>query len=488
LVVASACIIRSPNDDDEDGADLDGSETNADDGSDFEGGKTSDGDPTFESSGTGSDLSETGADRGTIEGGAGSETAGEDTGEGGETTIACADDNGSIVLPEGFCATIFADNLGRARHMAVTPSGDLLVAVGNPLEPDGPTGQVVTLRDGNSDGVSDIRALFGDVGGNGIAWWDGFLYLAQDNQVLRYPLADGELLPTGDPEAIVVGLPDTGDHTAKTIVITDEGELFVNIGSASNSCQVENRALASPGIDPCEELDVRAGVWRFDASTPGQDQASGVRFATGVRNANALALHPETGDLWAAQNGRDQLFENWPDLFTADDDLRLPAEELLPLIEGADYGWPYCYFDAELGDKVLAPEYGGNGIAIGRCEDAIEPAAVLPAHWAPLGIHFYRGDQFPERYRGGAFIANHGSRFEPEAVDPPGYDVVFVPFDDGTPTDAYEVFAEDFAGEGRPLPEAAEYRPVGLAESPDGSLYISDDVTGRIWRVTYGVM
>jgi glucose/arabinose dehydrogenase len=397
--------------------------------------------------------------------------------------VVCAEDNGSLELPDGFCATVFADEVGRARHIAVTPSGDVYIAISNEFGSDSPGG-IMALRDEDGDGVADRRERFAEGGGNGITWRDGMLYLAQDDRILRYRLPDGTLLPSGSPDVIVSGLPGVGGHIFKSVEVDDDGNLFVNIGSPSNACQVDDRQLESPGLDPCPELATRAGIWRFDADTIGQTQADGERYATGIRNANALAFDPQ-GTLWAAQNGRDQLYENWPQLYTPEDEQRLPSEEIFRITEGADYGWPYCYHDAALDQKVLAPEYGGNGTIIGRCAAVEEPDAVLPAHWAPLSMDFYEGNQFPARYRGGMFIANHGSWHDPSAVQPPGYNVVFIPVSNGEVLGGYERFAEDFAGEGRPLPEQAEHRPVGVTEAPDGSLYISDDWGGRVWRVYY---
>jgi glucose/arabinose dehydrogenase len=247
-----------------------------------------------------------------------------------------------------------------------------------------------------------------------------------------------------------------------------------------------NRELESPGVDPCPELDVRAGVWRFDADTLGQTPMDGERFVSGTRNLVAIALHPENGDLYAVNNGRDQLFENWPDLYTMEDDEVLPAEEIIRLRDGEQYGWPYCYFDPRMEMLVLAPEYGGDQSAPGRCALLSGPIADYPAHWAPLGMHFYRGSMFPEHYRRGVFVAFHGSRFAPMAMgDLPGYNVIFQPFDGDLPATGFEEFADGFAGKGRPLPEMAAHRPVGLAEGPDGSLYISDDHGGRIYRIFY---
>lgn len=395
---------------------------------------------------------------------------------------ACLED-GSITLPAGFCATVFAKDLGPARHIAVSPSGDVFVAIAD--QRDGTPGGVVGLRDEDGDGVSDRRVRFAGQGGNGIAWHQGMLYFAQDDRIVRYALPDGELAPEGAPQVVVSGLPDVGNHNAKTVVLTDEGEMFVNIGSATNACQQEDRVPGSPGIDPCPELAERAGIWRFDGDTLDQLQDDGERYATGVRNANALALDSH-GALWAAVNGRDQLYDNWPALYTPEDEVRLPSEEILRVSKGADYGWPYCYHDPDLDRMVLAPEYGGDGTTSDYCASVAGPTAVLPAHWSPLGMISYRGSQFPARYRGGMFIANHGSRFEPGAKEPlPGYDVVFVPASAGQVRGSYERFAEGFAGRGRPLPQAAEHRPVGVAEAPDGSIYVSDDHGGTIWRVYY---
>ncbi len=412
-------------------------------------------------------------------------TADTDTNGEGADPKSCDENNGSITLPAGFCAAIFADGVERARHMVVTPSGDVYVATNDSM--DGKVlGNVVALRDDDDDGHADVMEHFGDKGGNGIAWHDGKLYFGQNDRILRYTIPEGALVPEHQPDVVVSGLPATGDHVSKTIVVSENGELFVNIGSASNACQMENRVPLSPGIDPCVELETRAGVWRFDANGTDQTQHDGVRFAMGVRNAVALAIHPESHELVAVQNGRDQLHENWPELFTPNDDQRLPSEELFILMENADYGWPYCYHDADMNEKVLAPEYGGDGQIIDRCAHVEEPDVAYPAHWAPLGVHFYGGDQFPDHYRNGAFIAFHGSRFAPDAMgELPGYNVVFQPFTAAAASNTYEVFATDFAGNARPLPEQAKHRPVGLAERPDGSLYISDDHGGRIWRVFY---
>ena len=414
--------------------------------------------------------------------GGGGPGADDDDGEPGEPSEPECDD--AITLPAGFCATVFADGVGRARHVTVSPSGDVFVAIAD--APDGTsTGHVMALRDEDGDGVAERQETFGMPGGNGIAWHEGRLFFAQNDRILRYAMPDGTLVPEDAPEIVVTDLPAEGNHPAKTVVVTETGELFVNIGSATNACQEDDRVPGSPGVDPCTELETRAGIWRFDADAPGQTQDDGLRYATGVRNGNALALDA-SGTLWSAVNGRDQLYDNWPEIFSPEDELRAPSEEIIRVREGGDYGWPYCYHDPDLDQKVLAPEYGGDGMTADFCASVEAPEAVLPAHWSPLGMIFYRGDQFPADYRGGLFIANHGSRFEPQAETPlPGYNVAFVPTAAGEVTGPYERFAEGFAGDGRPLPEEAVHRPVGVAEAPDGSIYVTDDWGGRIWRIQY---
>lgn len=397
--------------------------------------------------------------------------------------IVCDPDNGGLTLPPNFCAVVVAKDLGRARHMVVRPNGDLYVAINN--GPGAVVGGVAALRDTDGDARADIVERFGPDGGNGIDWQSDQLFFAPDDRVLRYDFSGSELVPSGGPVTVVAGLPDTDDHPRKTVVLDGRGGLFLNIASASNSCQVVDRTVESPGLDPCPELAVRAGVWHFDATATDQTQADGVRFATELRNMNALDINPEDGALYGAQNGRDQLFEHWPDLFDERDDALLPAEELFRIEEGKEYGWPYCYHDGVRNEKVLGPEYGGDGREVGRCATRELPIATYPAHWAPLGMMFYTGDSFPGRYTGGLFISFHGSRFDP-TLQPagPGFNVVFVPWRNGKPAGRYEVFADGFAG-GNPTPTGAAHRPVGLAQAPDGSLYISDDRAGWIWRIFY---
>ena len=410
--------------------------------------------------------------------------------------VQCDADNGGITLPPGFCAVVVANlvDAGRpalARHMAVTPSGDLFVAINSPRN-NQPTFGIIALRDIDGDGRADEEARFSPgLGGSGIAWGQASLYFGANDRVLRYRVPAGRLTPVGEPDVVVSGLVSTGDHISKTVVLAGPHTLFVNIGSASNACQVANRQAQSPGVFPCPEMPIRAGVWRFDARGTNQTLADGERYATGLRNMVALAVNPANNELYGVQHGRDMLFENWPQFFTVEEDAVLPAEEFVKITRGSDNGWPYCYFDAITEHrKVLAPEYGGNGQIVAGgpgidCSTFNQPLVTFGAHWAPNGVHFYSGNQFPNRYRGGAFVAFHGG-FDRAPLPNEGYQVQFVPFSaNGIPSGPAETFADGFAGSTGPLPATARHRPVGVTEGPDGSLYVSDDRGGRIWRIVY---
>jgi glucose/arabinose dehydrogenase len=383
---------------------------------------------------------------------------------------ACAPDNGGLTLPAGFCAAVVADNLGQVRHFAVAGNGDIVAAVRGR---DG-SGGFVLLYDTDADGTLDgVKQITGG-SATGIHLAPDAVYYAPDDKVLRFPWHPGAREPAGPADTIVHSLP-VGGHAAKTLTLGADGALLVNIGSRSNSCQVADRQSESPGHQPCTELDTRAGIWRFDARRTGQTQADGSRFATGLRNAEAIAVEPVTGTLYAAIHGRDQLTQNWG--FSEEDGAENPAEEFGPVPEGADYGWPYCYYAPAAQLKVLAPEYGGDGRAVGDCGQTTQPAIGFPGHWAPMAVVFYTGSQFPAPYRGGAFISFHGS-WNRAPLPQAGYRVVFAPFRDGRALGTWETFAA-------PAGAHDAIRPMGLAVGPDGSLYVGADREGKIWRVMY---
>jgi glucose/arabinose dehydrogenase len=403
----------------------------------------------------------------------------------GAVASACSGDNGGITLPDGFCATVFADLSGGPRHIAVAANGDVFVQLlesGSGLENGTGKGGILALRDVNHDGRADTSVSFGSAGGTGIGLHGGFLYADAKTRIVRYPLTAGSLTPSGEAQTIVTDLP-TGGHSARNFTFDNSGAIYVNIGSHTNSCQVKDRQKESPGHDPCTELQTRAGIWKFDANKQGQKPSANTHFATGIRNSMGLTINPVDGKLYTTQHGRDQLFQSWPQHFNAEQSAENPAEELVQVNKGDDFGWPYCFYSFEARRLVLAPEYGGDGKKVGRCADKKEPVTVFPGHWAPESAIFYTGTQFPERFRGGVFIAFHGSwnrAPEPQA----GFQVVFVPMKNGAPDSQYETFADGFAGPDKSR-NSAEYRPMGLAQGPHGSLYITDDKGGRIWKVSY---
>jgi glucose/arabinose dehydrogenase len=408
---------------------------------------------------------------------------------------ACDNGNGGITLPAGFCATVFADNIGHARHLTVAANGDVYVNTSSNKSnkmTNVPGGFVVVLRDADQDGHAETIRRFGQAyqpglpgGGTGIVVRGDSLWVEEPGRIVRYKLSPELLVPNGDPDVILSGLPVDGDHTMHPFAISPAGRLYVNSGSASNSCQEKNRTAGSPGREPCPELATRAGIWRFDAATRDQIFTMSEPFATGLRNTMALAVNTLDSTLYAAVHGRDQLSENWPKLYSDARNDELPAEVFVLVTEGEDFGWPKCYFDIGQKKYVLAPEYGGDGgKAQGPCVGRKMPLLTFPAHWAPDGLTFYSGTTFPARYRDGAFVAFHGS-WNRKPIQS-GFLVAYVPFASGAPTGTFEEFATGFAGKELPAdPTKAEHRPVGVAAGPDGALYVSDDVGGRVWRIIY---
>ena len=399
-----------------------------------------------------------------------------------QLSIVPDEDNAGLTLPEGFSSLIVADNLGSGRHIAVNKNGDIYLALRSLNNGNG----IVALRDTNGNGRADLIRYFGKTLTTGIDINNGFLYYSNFNEVFRTALSPDDLVPEGEQVVIVTGFPVQYQHQDKTFALDNAGYLYVNVGAPSNACQVRDRTPGSPGMDPCPLLERHAGIWRFRADLPGQDQmADGLRYASGIRNSIALAWNFSNDKLYVVQHGRDQLYQLFPDLYTEQEGAELPAEEFF-LVENGDYfGWPYCYYDQLKKQKILAPEYGGDGKAIGRCTDAKDPIMVFPGHLAPNDLLFFKGNTFPEKYRNGAFIAFHGS-WNRTPLPQEGYYVAFVPFKNGLPLGDWEIFANGFAGtDVIKSPGDAVYRPMGLAQGPDGSLYVSDSEKGRIWRIIY---
>lgn len=384
-----------------------------------------------------------------------------------------------LKLPAGFASSIIADNLGGTRHIAITPENNIYVKLSRAKNGKG------ILYLSQKDGKAEVASSFGNYGGTGMYVKNGYLYASSDKDVYRYKLNEkNEVINPDQPEMIVQGLISRREHEAKAITLDNDGNIYVNIGAYSNSCQEKDRQKGSMGVKGCPLLDSAAGIWQFKVNKLAQHYGDGIHYARGLRNVVGLDWNQELNQLFVMQHGRDQLHDIFPDLYTTKQSSELPAECLYAIKQGDDAGWPYIYFDPFQHKKILAPEYGGDGKKTGG-EGTIDPAAAYPAHMAPNGLLFYTGNQFPERYKNGAFIAFHGSwnrAPEPQM----GYFVVFQPFKDGKPSGDWEIFADGFSGSAENTATGhAEHRPCGLAQGPDGSLYVTDDSKGTIFKITY---
>lgn len=339
-----------------------------------------------------------------------------------------------LATPPGFVTNVFAEGLNGPRFIAFGPDGALYVA-------DRGNGRIVALPDANQDGVADELRVFADNldHPHSLVYQADAWYVGVPSGVIRLVDSDGD--GTADQrETLIDDYPTTGAHSTRTVAFLPDGRMVVSIGSSCNVCQEADKRRAA--------IVVYAGP----------DATGEAIFASGLRNAVGLTIQPQTGTLWATNNGRDLLGDD------------VPPETVYQVEEGANYGWPVC-----INGYLEDPDEGSAG----SCAGIGRPVVEMQAHSAPLGLVFYTGTTFPTEYQDDLFIAFHGSWNRSELT---GYKVVRLPFTNGQPAAQVEDFATGWLAEAS---GEVQGRPVGLAVGPDGALYISDDKGGLIYRIQY---
>jgi glucose/arabinose dehydrogenase len=343
-----------------------------------------------------------------------------------------------LKAPPGFHVTVFAEEVDGARMMVFSPGGVLLVS-------ESDEGKVVALPDSKHAGKAEhtVTVLEGLNEPHGLAFYEGKLYVAENDKVRRYDWDEANLRAS-NPKALA-GLPGSGGHSTRSLLFHG-GKMYVSVGSSCNVC--------------IEKDPRRAAVLEFNPDGSGQKI-----FAKGLRNAVGLAVNPKTDTVWVTVNGRDWLGDD------------LPPEVIVDLgKDGGDAGWPYCY-----GDRV--PDSNFTKPGDDRCKNVIAPKVQMQAHSAPLGLAFYEGSVFPAEYRNNIFVALHGSW---NRSIPTGYKIVRAKLDDkGQLQGVAEDFITGWLAPGETRKGRWMGRPVGIAFGGDGAMYLSDDSGGVIYRVTY---
>jgi glucose/arabinose dehydrogenase len=338
-------------------------------------------------------------------------------------------------VPAGFRVNVYASNFKAPRWLAAAPNGDIFLA-------ETGAGTIDVLRDPNKTGGAQEREVFanGLTLPFGIVFHDDYVYVGEMKRVVRYPYDAKTSKRTGEAEKIM-DLPG-GGHSTRTLAFSADGKhLYVAVGSDGNL--------------ETDDPPIRAAITICDP-----DGKNARLFATGLRNPVGLAIEPKAGELWASVNERDELGDD------------LPPDYFTSVKDGGFYGWPYSY----IGDNVDSRVKRQRPDLVAR---AIIPDVLIGAHVAPLQFTFYSGTQFPESYRGGAFIAEHGSW---NRATRSGYQIAFVAFQDGKPSADPVPFLSGLVPD--PKSEDVYGRPVGVTVAPDGSLLVSDDGAGVIYRVS----
>lgn len=399
--------------------------------------------------------------------------------------------NGGLILPDSFGALVVADSVGLTRHIAVNSDGNIFVKL---RITTGDSGNMV-LQDIDGDGKMDIFKRFGNYPNDGsfateMRIHKGYIYFSSEQVVYRQKLSNINIA-SEKPEILVIDHHPIQWHNAKSLAFDNYGGMYVTFSAPTNACEDWDHFYSIDGtstagvksLNPCPQLLDQAGIWRFDDSKLNQNQTDGVLYATGLRSVVAISWNSLDSSLYAVIHGRDYLNAHAPQIYSPLQNANLPAEEFVKIKKNDNFGWPYCYYDPFKNKRIISPEYGGDGKKI--ASGFTNPIMGLPAHWAPNDLLFYTGNQFPQRYKNGAFIAFHGSTNR-SPYPQGGYIVAFIPFKNGKPMNKWEVFADGFAGiDTIKKMEDAKFRPMGLAEGPDGSLYISESKKGRIWRIMY---